>query len=77
MKLIEFKTTDPVGNEYIIYISTEYIESIYTIHGDNNKIRIGLASGNSVVVNLTLEEVKEKLGIDIERRDYKRTDQTH
>lgn len=76
MKLIEFKAADNYGNEYVIFINPEYIESIYSI---TNKSRtgIGLVSGNPVDVTHTLKEVIEKLGINIESTDYKRTDQVH
>ena len=76
MRLIEFKAVDNYGNEYIIFINPECIESIYTV---TNKSRIGisLVSGNPVEVNHTLKEVKDKLGIDIESTDYKRTDLEH
>ena len=76
MKLIEFKAADNYGNEYAIFINPEYIESIYSI---TNKSRtgIGLVSGNPVEVTHTLKEVKEKLGINIESTDYKRTDEVH
>jgi hypothetical protein len=76
MRLIEFNAVDNYGNEYLIFINPEYIESIYTI---TNKSRtgIGLVSGNPVEVNHTLEEVKKKLGIDIKSTDYKRTDKAH
>jgi uncharacterized protein YlzI (FlbEa/FlbD family) len=76
MRLIEFKSVDNYGNEYLIVINPEHIESIYTI---TNKSRtgIGLVSGNSVEVNHTLKEVKEKLGIDIKSTDYKRTVRAH
>jgi uncharacterized protein YlzI (FlbEa/FlbD family) len=76
MKLIEFKAIDNFENEYTIFINPEYIESLYTIT-DKSRIGIGLVSGNPVEVNHTLEEVKEKLGIDIEHGDYKRTDRSH
>ena len=76
MKLVEFKTADNHGNEYTIFINPEHIESVYTVQ-DKSRIGIGLVSGNPVEVNQTLEEVKEKLGLDIERTDYKRTDETH
>jgi uncharacterized protein YlzI (FlbEa/FlbD family) len=76
MRLIEFKGIDSYENGYTIFINPEFIESIYTVT-NRNRIGIGLVSGNPVEVNHTLEEVKEKLGIDIERSDYKRTDQTH
>ena len=76
MRLVEFKAVDNYGNEYTIFINPEYIETIYTVT-NKSRIGIGLVSGNPVEVNHTLEEVKEKLGIDIESTDYKRTDQEH
>ena len=76
MKLIEFKAIDNYENEYTIFINPEYIESIYTVT-NRSRIGIGLVSGNPVEVNHTLKEVKEKLGINIESTDYKRTDQAH
>ena len=76
MKLIEFKSVDNYGNELLIFINPEYIESVYTIT-NKSRIGIGLVSGNPVEVNHTLKEVKKKLGIDIESTDYKRTDQEH
>ena len=76
MRLIEFESVDNYGNEYSIFINPEYIESVYTIT-NKSRIGIGLVSGNPVEVNHTLKEVKEKLGIDIESTDYKRTDQDH
>jgi uncharacterized protein YlzI (FlbEa/FlbD family) len=76
MRLIEFKAVDNYGNEYLIFINPEHIESIYTI---TNKSRIGinLVSGNPVEVNHTLEEVIKKLSIDITSSDYKRTARDH
>ena len=76
MKLVEFKATDNFGNDYLIFINPEHIESIYTIT-NKSRIGIGLVSGNPVEVNHSLNEVKKKLGIDIKSTDYKRTDQTH
>ena len=76
MRLVEFKSVDNYGNAYTIFINPEYIVSIYTVT-NKGRIGIGLVSGNPVEVNHTLEEVKEKLGIDLERGDYKRTDQVH
>jgi hypothetical protein len=76
MRLIEFKSVDNYGNEYTIFINPEYIESIYTV-SNKSRIGIGLVSGNSVEVNHTLKEVKEKLGINIEGTDYKRTARAH
>jgi hypothetical protein len=76
MKLIEFKTADNYGNEYIIFINPEYVESIYTVT-DKSRIGIGLVSGNPVEVTHTLKEVMGKLGINIESTDYKRIDQEH
>jgi hypothetical protein len=76
MRLIEFKAVDNYGNEYLIFINPEHIESIYTIT-NKNRIGIGLVSGNPVEVNHTLKEVKKKLGIDIKSTDYKRTDKVH
>jgi uncharacterized protein YlzI (FlbEa/FlbD family) len=76
MKLIEFKATDNYGNEYSIFINPEYIESVYMIT-NKSRIGIGLISGNPVEVNHTLKEVMEKLDINIESTDYKRTDQEH
>jgi len=76
MTLIEFKASDNYGNEYLIFINPEHIESIYTIT-NKRRIGIGLISGNPVEVNHTLKEVKKKLGIDIKSTDYKRSDQEH
>jgi len=76
MRLIEFKSVDNYGNEYTIFINPEYIESVYPVT-NKSRIGIGLVSGNPVEVNHTLKEVKEKLGIDYESTDYKRTDQEH
>jgi len=76
MRLIEFKSVDNYGNEFKIFINPEYIESVSTIT-NKSRIAIGLVSGNSVEVNHTLEEVVEKLAVNIESTDYKRTDQTH
>ena len=76
MKLIEFKAVDNYGNAYKIFINPECIESIYTVT-NKSRIGIGLVSGNPVEVNHTLKEVKDRLGIDIESTDYKRTDQEH
>ena len=76
MKLIEFKAVDNYGNEYRIFINPDHIETIYTV-ANKSRIGIGLVSGNPVEVNHTLKEVKEKLGIDIESTDYKRTDEAH
>jgi uncharacterized protein YlzI (FlbEa/FlbD family) len=76
MKLIEFKSVDNYGNEFTIFINPDHIESLYTV---TNKSRtgIGLVSGNPVEVTHTLKEVIEKLGINVESTDYKRTDQEH
>jgi uncharacterized protein YlzI (FlbEa/FlbD family) len=76
MKLIEFKAADNYGNEYKIFINPEHIESIYTVP-NKSRIGIGLVSGNPVEVTHTLKEVTEKLGINIETTDYKRSDQEH
>jgi len=76
MKLIEFKSVDNYGNELLIFINPEYIESVYTIT-NKSRIGIGLVSGNPVEVTHTLKEVIEKLGINIESTDYKRIDQAH
>jgi hypothetical protein len=76
MKLIEFKAVDNYGNEYKIFINPECIESIYTVT-NKSRIGIGLVSGNSVEVTHTLKEVIEKLSINIDSTDYKRTDQVH
>ena len=76
MRLIEFKAIDNNENEYEIFINPEHIESLYTLKS-NNRIGIGLASGNPVEVTNTLKEVIEKLGINLESTDYKRTDQEH
>jgi uncharacterized protein YlzI (FlbEa/FlbD family) len=76
MKLIEFKAADNYGNEYTIFINPECIESIYTVP-NKSRIGIGLVSGNPVEVTHTLKEVTEKLGINIESTDYKRSDQEH
>ena len=76
MKLIEFKAVDNYENEYTIFINPECIESVYTVT-NKSRIGIGLVSGNPVEVSHTLKEVIEKLGIDIESTDYKRTDRAH
>lgn len=72
MIIIEFKSVDSFGNEYPIFINPEYIESVHTV-ANKSMIGIGLVSGNSVEVNHTLKEVKEKLGINIGTTDYNRT----
>jgi len=71
MKLIEFKATDKC-KEYTIFINPEYIESISMWTTVGNKTRISLVSGNSVTVNYSLKEVKEKLLIDKEKRPARR-----
>jgi uncharacterized protein YlzI (FlbEa/FlbD family) len=76
MRLIKFKAVDNYGNEYTIFINPEHIESLYTVT-NKSRIGIGLVSGNPVEVNHTLKEVIEKLGINVESTDYKRTDQEH
>jgi uncharacterized protein YlzI (FlbEa/FlbD family) len=76
MRFIEFKAADNNGNDYAILINPEFIESIYTVT-NKSRIGIGLVSGNSVEVNHTLKEVKEKLGTNIVSSNYKRTDQAH
>jgi uncharacterized protein YlzI (FlbEa/FlbD family) len=76
MILIKFKSVDSYGNEHPIFINPEYIESVYTVT-DKSRTGISLVSGNSVEVNHTLEEVKEKLSINIEGTDYKRTARAH
>ena len=76
MRLIEFKAVDNYGNEFAIFINPEHIESLYTVT-NKSRIGIGLVSGNPVEVTHTLKEVIEKLGINIESTDYKRTDKEH
>jgi hypothetical protein len=76
MKLIEFNGIDNYENEYTIFINPEYIESIYTVT-NRSRIGIGLVSGNPIEVKHTLKEVIEKLDINIETTDYKRTDREH
>jgi uncharacterized protein YlzI (FlbEa/FlbD family) len=76
MRLIEFKAVDNYGNEFAIFINPEHIESLYTVT-NKSRIGIGLVSGNPVEVTNTLKEVIEKIGINIESTDYKRTDQEH
>jgi hypothetical protein len=76
MKLIEFKSVDNYGNECTILINPEHIESVYTVT-NKSRIGIGLVSGNPVEVTHTLKEVTEKLGINIESTDYKRSDHEH
>jgi uncharacterized protein YlzI (FlbEa/FlbD family) len=76
MRLIKFKAVDNYGNEFTMFINPEHIESLYTVT-NKSQIRIGLVSGNPVEVNHTLKEVIEKLGINVESTDYKRTDKEH
>jgi len=76
MRLIEFKAVDNYGNDFTIFINPEYIESIYMVT-NKDRIGIGLVSGNPVEVTHTFKEVIEKLGINIESTDYKRTDLKH
>ena len=76
MKLIKFKAVDNYGNEFTIFINPEHIESLYTVT-NKSRIGIGLVSGNPVEVIHTLKEVIEKIGINIESTDYKRTDKEH
>lgn len=76
MKLIEFKSVDNYGNDFVVFINPEHIESLYTVT-NKSRIGIGLVSGNPIEVTHTLKEVTEKLGINIESTDYKRTDQVH
>jgi uncharacterized protein YlzI (FlbEa/FlbD family) len=76
MRLIEFKAVDNYENEVTIFINPEHIESLYTVT-NKSRIGIGLVSGNPVEVTNTLKEVIEKIGINIESTDYKRTDQEH
>jgi len=76
MRLIEFKSVDNYGNEFTIFINPEHIESLYKVT-NKSRIGIGLVSGNPVEVTHTLREVIEKLGINIESTDYKRTYKEH
>lgn len=76
MKLIKFKAFDNYGNEFIMFINPEHIESFYTVP-NKSRIGIGLVSGNPVEVNHTLKEVMEKLSVNVESTDYKRTDKEH
>jgi hypothetical protein len=76
MRLIKFKAVDNYENDFIIFINPEHIESFYTLT-NKSRIGIGLVSGNPVEVNHTLKEVIEKLGINVESTDYKRTDKEH
>jgi hypothetical protein len=76
MKLIKFNAVDNYGNEFTMFINPELIESFYTLT-NKSRIGIGLVSGNPVEVNHTLKEVIEKLGINVESTDYKRTDKEH
>ena len=76
MRLIKFKAVDNYGNEFTMFINPEHIESLYTV-ANKSRIGIGLVSGNPVEVIHTLKEVIEKIGINIESTDYKRTDKEH
>ena len=76
MRLIKFKAVDNYGNDFIMFINPEHIESLYTVT-NKSRIGIGLVSGNPVEVTHTLKEVIEKLSINIESTDYKRTDKGH
>jgi len=72
MEAIEFLATDKNGKECTIFINPEYIESISMYAKVENKTKISLVSGNSVMVNYSLKEVKEKLLIDKEKRPVRR-----
>lgn len=76
MKLIEFKAVDNSGNEFMILIDPEYIESL-TVATDKSRIEIGLVSGKTVDVKNTLQEVIDKMESNVESTDYKRTDKVH
>jgi len=76
MKIIEFKAVDNSGNEFMILINPEYIESL-TEATDKSRTGIGLVSGKTVEVKNTIHEVIEKLESNVENTDYKRTDQVH
>ena len=76
MKIIEFKAVDNSGNEFMILINPEYIESL-TEATDKSRTGIGLVSGKTVEVKNTLHEVIEKFESNVENTDYKRTDQVH
>ena len=76
MRLVELKAVDNDGNGYIVFINPEYIESLYTVPNKGRTV-IGMISGNPVEVNHTVKEVIGKTGLNIERTDYKRTDQVH
>lgn len=76
MKLIEFKAVDNSGNEFMILIDPEYIESL-TVATDKSRIGIGLVSGKTVDVKNTLQEVIDKMESNVESTDYKRTDKVH
>jgi len=56
MRLIEFKAIDNNENEYEIFINPEHIESLYTLKS-NNRIGIGLASGNRLRLLILLKRL--------------------
>jgi len=76
MKLIEFKAVDNSGNEFMVLINPEYIESL-SVATDKSRIGIGLVSGKTVDVKNTLQEVIDRLESNVESTDYKRTDKVH
>ena len=76
MKIIEFKAVDNSGNEFLILIDPEYIESL-SESTDKSRTGIGMVSGKTVEVKNTLPEVIEKLESNVGNTDYKRTDQVH
>ena len=76
MKIIEFKAVDNSGNEFLILIDPEYIESL-SESADRSRTGIGMVSGKTVEVKNTLPEVIEKLESNVGNTDYRRTDQVH
>jgi len=71
MKLIEFKTTD-TGKRVALFINPEHIESIFVLPQFKDKIKIGLISGTTFMVDHSLQEVNNLLGIEKIKRTARR-----
>lgn len=71
MKLIEFKTTDE-GKRMTLFINPEHIESILVLPQFKDKIKIGLISGTTFMVDHSLDEVNELIGIEKTKRPARR-----
>lgn len=71
MELIEFKTTDG-GKRLTLFINPEHIESMFVLPQFKDKIKIGLISGTTFMVDHSIKEVNELLGIEKIKRTARR-----